>query len=125
MAHKKYLTKESKNKALSENNKKYFKTKKGKVVSTYINMNRRVRGYVKKHIYEGLEIMSKDDFYKFSLNDDQYNKLHDAWVLSGFDRKLSPSIDRIDGSKGYTIDNVRWITHSENSSQGTKSRFKL
>jgi hypothetical protein len=33
---------------------------------------------------------------------------------------LSYSIDRIDNTKGYTIDNIRVITVTENSRKGTK-----
>lgn len=56
--------------------------------------------------------------------EESFDKLYDDWVSSGFDKKLSPSIDRVDTSKGYTLDNMRWLTHSENSSIGAKSRIK-
>jgi len=123
MAHKKYLTKEAKNKALSDNSKKYLKTRFGKVVMTYNNMNRRVRGYVKKHIYEDLDLLDRETFYLFSKESEDYNYLFDKWVESDYDRKLSPSIDRIDSKQGYVIGNIRWITHSENSRLGALSRF--
>lgn len=123
MANKKYLTKEEKNKALSANNRKYYKTRFGKIVMTYNNMNRRVRGYVKKHIYEGLEILSREDFYNFAKDSKEYNELYDKWVESNYDRKLSPSIDRIDSEGGYTLDNIRFITHSENSKLGSLKRW--
>ncbi len=124
MAYKKYLTKEDKLKALSRNNRKYYKTKKGKLMITYNNMNRRVRGYVKPHLYKGLELLSRESFYKFSNESVEFNSLYDNWVNSGYDRKLSPSIDRRITSKGYTLDNMRWITHSENSKQGVINRHK-
>ena len=125
MAHKKYLTKEDKNKALALNNSRYWKTRKGKLMMTYNNMNRRVRGYIKKHLYEGLELLSREDFYRFSLCGEDYHKLYEDWVGSDYDRKLSPSIDRIDSSKGYTLDNIQWITHSENSRKGSLNRHKM
>ena len=53
--------------------------------------------------------------------EESFDKLYDDWVSSGFDKKLSPSIDRVDTSKGYTLDNMRWLTHSENSSIGARS----
>jgi len=122
MAHKKYLTKESKNKALANNNSKYWKTKNGKLMMTYNNMSRRVRGYVKSHLYKGLDILSREDFYKFSNKSIHFDTLYNAWVISNYDRKLSPSIDRIDTSLGYINGNIQWITHSENSKKGAISK---
>ena len=122
MAHKKYKTREDKLKALSSNNKKYWKTKNGKLMMTYNNMNRRVRGYVKKHLYEGLSILDRQSFYEWSLTNEDFNRIYDGWLKSEYDRKLSPSIDRIDSNKGYTLNNIRWITHSENSRLGSLSR---
>jgi len=122
MANKKYLTKEDKNKSLSENNSRYWKTPKGKLMMTYNNMNRRVRGYVKSHLYRGLYILDRQDFYTWSRSSEDYILLYNNWVSSEYDRKLSPSIDRIDSSKGYYLSNMRWITHSENSRLGSLNK---
>lgn len=124
MAHKKYLTVEAKKDALLKNNRVYGKTLKGKLVHTYNNMDRRVRGYSKPHLYEGLSIMSRRTFYVWSLDNPDYIFLYKNWVKSDYDNKLSPSIDRIDSRRGYTIGNIRWITHSENSKLGNESRIR-
>jgi hypothetical protein len=102
----------------NKNTKVYERTKKGKLVRTYRNMLSRVKGILKNkaHLYEGLDILDKDLFYKWSLNDSEYNKIFDNWVNSNYDLKVSPSIDRILTDKGYTLDNIRWITFSENCS---------
>lgn len=125
MAHKKYLTKQDKNKSLADNNSRYWKTRKGKLMMTYNNMNRRVRGYVKSHLYEGLDLLSRDDFYRFSLCGESYHKLYEDWVSSDYERRLSPSIDRIDTSLGYVLGNIQWITQSENSRKGAVSRHSI
>lgn len=106
--------------------KRYERTKKGKLMRTYRNMESRTKGMVegKSHLYQGLEVLPRQSFYDWSLSCKDFNSLYDDWVSSGFDKKLSPSIDRIDTSKGYTLDNMRWLTHSENSSIGAKSRIK-
>ena len=106
----------------NQSTKTYEKSLKGYLVRTYRNMLSRVRGILKKkaHLYEGLEILSKDEFYKWSLKSN-YPDLLDAYRESGFDMKLAPSIDREDTSLGYTLDNIRWITHSENSKLGSLS----
>jgi len=54
----------------------------------------------------------------------QFVELHEAWKYSNFNRKLTPSIDRIDNKKGYTVDNMQWMTLSNNSSKYTKDPFK-
>lgn len=106
--------------------KKYEKTKKGKLMRTYRNMESRSKGIVKDkaHLYEGLDVLPRENFYEWSLSCKDFDCLYNEWVSSGFNRKLSPSIDRIDTSKGYTLDNMRWVTHSENSRSGGKSRIK-
>lgn len=103
---------------------KYEKTLKGKLVRTYRNMKSRVEGILKpkSHLYEGLPILSKEDFYDWSLSDESYLSLHRDWVDSGYEKKLSPSIDRKDSSLGYVVGNIRWLTHSENSRLGSKNR---
>jgi len=99
--------------------KKYEKTKKGFLMRTYRNMKSRILGiqHKKAHLYKGLELLDKEIFYSWSLNDQNYNTLFDAWTDGSYDRKLTPSIDRIDSNKGYIKDNIRWITHSQNSKQ--------
>lgn len=104
--------------------KKYEKTKKGFLMRTYRNMKSRVSGIqrLKSHLYLGLTILPREDFYKFSLASEDFNKLFDIWEASMYDRKLSPSINRINSNKGYILDNIEWVTHSENSRLGSISR---
>lgn len=106
-----------------ESNRKYWRTINGKLMATYNNMNRRVRGYVKPEIYLGLGLLDRGEFYKWSKSDRDFNKLYNDWVKSDYDRKLSPSIDRIDSCDGYVLGNMRWITHSENSRLGSINRW--
>ena len=108
----------------NKDTKQYEKTKHGKLMRSYRNMLSRVRGiqWRKAHLYEGKEILSKDEFYLWASNSAEFHVLYEEWVQSGYDRKLAPSVDRIDTSKGYTVDNMRWLTHSENSRNGSKSR---
>lgn len=128
------MTREEKNKhqreqrALNGNihTKKYEKTPKGFLVRTYRNMLSRVNGVTKNknHLYLGLEILDKETFYKWSLVQDDFWDLFNDWIASNYDRRCTPSIDRIDSSKGYTLDNIQWITFSENCKRGANSRFK-
>lgn len=97
--------------------RKYERTKKGKLMRTYRNMQSRVQGILltKRHLYEGLEILGRHEFYQWAWNDPEFHRLYDGWVASGHQCGESPSVDRIDPDKGYTIDNMRWVTHRENS----------
>jgi hypothetical protein len=58
--------------------------------------------------------MSKDEFYNF---------VDDNWdtIQAIYDSGETPSIDRIDSSKHYSIDNVRFISVRENASRKRRS----
>ena len=106
--------------------KRYEKTPKGFLMRLYRNMQSRVTGVQKAkiHLYLGKSLLPRDDFYEWSLGSDVFNKLFNEWELSNYDRKLTPSVDRIDSDLGYELTNMEWVTHSENSRRGNVSRFK-
>lgn len=120
------LQRERRSRNNNKNTKKYEKTKKGFLMRCYRNMKSRVTGVQKKkkHLYLGKALLDKEIFYDWSLKNESFNNLFSEWELSGYDRKTCPSIDRINSSLGYELDNIRWITHSENSRNGAMSRFK-
>ena len=106
--------------------KKYEKTKKGFLVRLYRNMLSRVSGvqFTKFYLYQGKSILDKNTFYEWALNDNNFNKLFDAYEQSGYERKLAPSVDRINSNLGYEITNMEFVTMSENSKRGSISRYK-
>jgi len=103
--------------------KHYRKTKYAFLSKAYKNLRQRCTGVqtIKQHIYLGLEYLDKETFIEWSLNNQEFNNLFTEFENSLFDRCLSPSVDRKDSSKGYVLDNIRWITNSENSILGNKS----
>jgi len=103
--------------------KKYEKTESGFLMRLYRNMESRISGIqtAKYHLYKGLDILDKESFYKWAKSI-EFRSLFKLWEESQYDRKLTPSVDRIDSSKGYSIDNMEWVTHSENSRRGAISR---
>lgn len=111
------------NMSRAESNRRYWKTINGKLMMTYNNMNRRVRGYAKPHLYNGLELCAREDFYNWSLSNESFVLLYKEWVDSDYIKSLSPSIDRVDSSLGYTFENMQWITLAENSRRGANSRW--
>ena len=104
--------------------RRYEKTVNGYLMRTYRNMKSRVTGvqWKKAHLYEGKSLLPKQDFYDWALESDEFRTLFINWSLSGYDRKLSPSINRIDPEKGYELGNIEWLTHSENSSLGGRRK---
>lgn len=101
--------------------KEYRMTKRGMLLQRYSAMKRRVAGKgVKSTTYKGLPICTRDEFLNWALNDVEFNKQFDAWVLGGHENRLHPTIDRRDNKKGYVLDNMQWLTLSDH---GTKSSF--
>ena len=104
--------------------KKYEKTKTGFLMRLYRHMKERVTGVqrAKYHLYAGCSLLPKDEFYQWANNSEDFLRLFREWEWSGYDRKLTPSVDRIDSTYGYQLDNMEWVTHSENSRRGTMNR---
>lgn len=101
----------------------YEKTPNGFLMRMYRNMKSRILGIqkMKYHLYRDKELLSKEDFYIWAKNNKQFHVLFKTWVQSDHDRKLTPSVDRIDSKLGYSISNMEWVTHSENSRRGSIS----
>lgn len=98
---------------------KYEKTPNGFLMRLYRNMKSRVSGvqWQKYPLYVGKYLLPKEDFYCWAKSSDKFWELFADWQKSEFDRKLTPSVDRIDSALGYSIDNMQWLTHSENSAK--------
>lgn len=115
-----YLRKQRERRAQSGNavTKRYERTKKGKLMRTYRNMQSRVQGILKKkaHLYAGLPILPRVEFYEWAMASNSFHQLFEGWVASGYKCGESPSVDRIDATLGYVLGNMRWLTHRENSS---------
>jgi hypothetical protein len=67
------------------------------------------------HLWAGKAIMPRDVFMTWGKNHLDFLSLYKRWVSCDFDRKLTPSVNRINSDKGYTLDNVEWVTNSQNS----------
>ena len=66
-------------------------------------------------LYIGKPVVSREAFYCWARPSAVLLNLYKNWEESGFDTRLAPSINRIFSSKGYTFDNMEWVTASENS----------
>ena len=106
--------------------KKYEKTKSGFLMRLYRNMQSRVTGVqkLKYHLYGGKSLLSRDDFYLWAENNQVFHELFDIWEKSGYERRLTPSVDRINSEHGYEISNMEWIPFHENCRRGAQSKLK-
>ncbi len=106
--------------------KKYEKTFNGYLMRMYRNMKSRVTGVQSKkaHLYQGKELMDKELFYEFAKCSPMFRTLFYQYEKSGYDQKLAPTPDRIDSTKGYSIENIQWVSNSVNSRRGATSKRK-
>jgi hypothetical protein len=88
----------------------------------YTQLKQRVEGRAgRKYGVMGKPLLSYEDYCVWLNNNiDNFERLYVDWEASGFTRKLTPSIDRIDNTRGYEADNMRWITVTENSRKFNK-----
>lgn len=66
--------------------------------------------------------MTNTEFYEFAKSSDTLKQLHQAWLASDKQYKLTATVDRIDNTKGYELSNIQFLTLSENSTKGQKEK---
>lgn len=98
----------------------------GLLVLRYRCMRNRVKGKMtaSPKYFIGRDLMSYEAFLEWSLIDENYLRIHREWEGSGYSSELSPSIDRWDSNKGYTLGNIEWVTTEENSKRGRQKYWK-
>lgn len=105
--------------------RRYAKTPAGFLQYRYNRMSLRVRGLVPKSKgYDGLPIISRQEFIAWAGTQEDFYRLFEAWEKSGYERRLTPTVDRIEGPKGYVLGNMRWLTLSENCRLGALQRWR-
>lgn len=90
-------------------NRDYWRTPYGRICQMFSiqHSNSVVRGHLAPNY-------TKVELYNWALA----NKLEDlveAWKESGYTKHLTPSVDRLDTNKGYSLDNIRLVTWQENN----------
>jgi len=69
----------------------------------------------------GMPMCSKEEFFNWcEKNINVFKKIHKKWKENNYQLKFSPSIDRIDNNKGYLVENMQWLTQSENCKKYNK-----
>ena len=75
-----------------------------------------------KHRGLPLPNYSSDDFVKWLLNHESFEELYQKWVDSGYSRWASPSVDRIDNEKPYTLETIILTDWQSNFDRGNLDR---
>ena len=104
--------------------KKYEKTPSGFLMRAYRNMQSRIEGvqWRKAHLYGGKPLLPREEFYEWSKASAAFWFLFHEWEKSGYNRRLSPSIDRIDPDGGYEIENMQWVPFYVNCARSRRHR---
>lgn len=95
--------------------KKYRRTIKGLLSKRYNALVHRVSGADKhtKISTKGVPLLPREEFYEWSLGQQHFHNLYEAWVDSNYDKVLTPTLIRHDTEKGYVIGNIEWVRLEE------------
>ena len=68
---------------------------------------------------------SFEDLYNWAMSQHLFHDLYDLWVISGFDKMQTPSIDRLKDNIGYKFSNIQLSTWQENFDKSLLNRGKI
>lgn len=99
-------------------NAAYYKTFNGRIKKMYEKARTRTaqKGYK--------DIIPAEDFYRIAEKDRKYREMFDAWEKSGFDIRMTPTLDRKDATKGYVAGNLDFLTYTDNVVKGNQEYDK-
>jgi len=100
--------------------KNYQMTPRQYLVQKYCYMRDRVsdpgRSIEGRH-YLNLPICTQAEFVSFGLRSRRFAKLFQEYKRSRGNRAKAPSVDRINPTRGYTLDNIQFLSLSDNVSK--------
>lgn len=92
----------------AEQTRLFKRTIPGHITNIYKNQKR--NSVERNHIMPNC---TRNELLDFALSDSNYNRIHNNWVTSEYDNSLSPSYDRINDYKPYTLNNIGIKTGGE------------
>lgn len=99
-------------------NASYYKTFNGRIRKMYEKA--RTRTAAKGHG----DIIPAEEFYRYAEKDKTYQELFKQWEDSGYDLRLTPTLDRKDATKGYVKGNLQFLTYTSNVVKGNQEYDK-
>lgn len=106
-------------KCLKNKKRKLNRTKKWLTTVIYDNQ----RGAARRRGYE-FPNYSRQELREWMFTHKDFDRLYDNRVDSWYDSDLSPSIDRLNDYKPYSLDNIQLITRWENNKKHHEDRKK-
>lgn len=100
----------------------YRRTLKGFLDQKYTAMSRRVRGKDRNclNTVAGLPILARKDFYEWCNLKKELGEMFDKYQSSNFNFYWCPTVDRIDPTKGYIVENMQFLYQHENARKHRK-----
>lgn len=88
----------------------------------YNQIRARVGGFAsRRYKVEGTEMLTREEFDKWcEENQHIFDRLYSVWEENNFSRTFAPSIDRVDSNGGYTLNNMQWLSFSDNAAKKDK-----
>jgi hypothetical protein len=96
---------------------KYHRSIRGLVARMYSNQRQRCRDMSKK-----LPKYNLDELHSWILEDKNFLLLYEQWVKSGYNKELTPSIDKKNPLGDYEFSNIQVMTWKDNMKKGNRER---
>ena len=87
----------------------YGRTKEGFITTLYKNQR-----HTSKRRGHKAPSYTKQELKDWLFAHPNFHKLFNLWELSGYEKMLRPSVDRLDDTLGYNFANIRLVTWEEN-----------
>lgn len=80
-----------------------------------------IKTRLKKDSYKrrGFQLhFSKEEFRQYAIKNRDFQLCYKLWIASGFSKRWTPTVDRIDHNGDYSFGNIRFIPKFENDKDG-------
>ena len=99
-------------------------TKDGFIKNLYTNQKHNANTKLKRHgSGHYAPKYTRKELHDWLMAQPLFHHLFHLYKVSGFDRMLAPSVDRIDDYDGYTFSNIQLMTWKENRDKGHADVF--